>query len=238
MSFPLVVHAGPAGTYASLWSSYFKPFDCYGRNKYYKTVSSRNWLLLLYKVPPEPAKKRIALWRKLKGMGAVYLQDGVCFLPKTKDHLRGLRILDNEITEIGGEAVVLESHALDRAQEERVVKRFNVDRNEIYKEFLGRCADYDAEIAREIKEKHFTYAELEENDEDLRKLRDWLAKIKRLDFYDAPLAKAAQDKLQVCAALLEDFSHKVFAAQDEMTATRAKSAQSSDSERKARRRTN
>jgi hypothetical protein len=175
------------------------------------------WLLLLYKVPPEPAKKRMALWRRLKGMGAVYLQDGVCFLPNTKDHLRGLKILDNEIAEMRGEAIVLESQALNQAQEDRVIQRFNDDRNDIYKEFLGRCADYEAEIAREIKQRHFTYGELEENDEDLKKLREWLAKIKRLDFYDAPLAKAAQTKLQVCAKRLEEFSQKVFAAQEENT---------------------
>ena len=38
----------------------------------------QNWLLLTYKVPAEPAKKRIAIWRRLKGMGAIYLQNGVC----------------------------------------------------------------------------------------------------------------------------------------------------------------
>ena len=39
---------------------------------------SISWLLFTYKVPPEPASKRIALWRRLKGLGAVYLQNGVC----------------------------------------------------------------------------------------------------------------------------------------------------------------
>ena len=178
-------------------------------------MSSLKWLLLLYKLPPEPAKRRIAIWRKLKGMGAVYLQDGVCFLPRTDDHLRGLKILDNEIRESSGEAIVLEGHALDNAQEQRVIHRFNNDRNEIYKEFIGRCADYEAEIAREIREKHFTYAELEENDEDLGKLRVWLAKIQKLDLYEAPLGKAAKERLQICAELLEKFSQKVFAAREE-----------------------
>jgi len=46
-----------------------------------------SWLLLTYKVPSEPAAKRIALWRRLKGMGGVYLQNGVCLLPKTDDHI-------------------------------------------------------------------------------------------------------------------------------------------------------
>src|SRR3954468_7392740 len=62
---------------------------------------TRPWLLLTYKVPPEPAAKRVALWRRLKGMGAVYLQNGVCQLPKTDDHVRRLKMLENDITEMG-----------------------------------------------------------------------------------------------------------------------------------------
>src|SRR5258707_15055658 len=110
---------------------------------------TQSWLLLTYKVPPEPASKRIALWRRLKGMGAVYLQNGVCLLPKTDDHVRRLKMMENDITEMAGEAVLLETVALDRAQEEKVVARFKADRDEQYREFLGRCADFEAEIAKE-----------------------------------------------------------------------------------------
>lgn len=80
-------------------------------------METHGWLLLTYKVPPEPARKRVALWRKLKGMGAVYLQSGVCMLPKSDDHVRRLKILENEVAGMGGEAVILETVALDRAQE-------------------------------------------------------------------------------------------------------------------------
>jgi hypothetical protein len=87
-------------------------------------MTAANWLLLTYKVPPEPAAKRIALWRRLKGMGAVYLQNGVCLLPKTDDHVRRLKMLENDVGEMGGESVILETVALDRAQEEKVIARF------------------------------------------------------------------------------------------------------------------
>ena len=69
-------------------------------------VSKINWLLLTYKVPAEPAAKRIAVWRKLKAMGAVYLQNGVCLMPETEDSLRRLPMVENEIEGIGGEAVI------------------------------------------------------------------------------------------------------------------------------------
>jgi hypothetical protein len=178
-------------------------------------MTSQAWLLLTYKVPPEPAKKRIALWRRLKGMGAVYLQNGVCLLPKTDDHVRRLKMLENDIAEMNGEAVILETVALDRTQEDRVLARFKADRDEQYREFIDKCAEFDAEIAKETAASHFTYAELEENDVDLKKLQDWLEKIKKLDFYRADLAAEAAERLRACEALLDGYAQRVFDAHDE-----------------------
>ena len=176
---------------------------------------SLSWLLLTYKVPPEPATKRVALWRRLKGMGAVYLQNGVCLLPKTDDHVRRLKMIENDVGEMGGNAVILETVALDRAQEEKVVDRFRADRDDQYREFLGRCADFEKEIAKEIAIDKFTYAELEEEDTDLKKLQGWLEKIRKLDFYDAPLATEAAARLRACEELLDGYAQRVFDAHDE-----------------------
>ena len=176
---------------------------------------SPSWLLLTYKVPPEPAAKRIALWRKLKGMGAVYLQNGVCLLPKTDDHIRRLKMIENDILEMAGESVILETVALDRAQEDKVVQRFRADRDDQYREFLGRCADFETEIAKEVAINKFTYAEFDEEDADLRKLQGWLEKIRKLDFYAAPLAEEAAERLRACEALLDSYAKRVFEAHDE-----------------------
>lgn len=173
------------------------------------------WLLLTYKVPPEPATKRVALWRRLKGMGAIYLQNGVCLLPKTDDHVRRLKMLENDVSKMGGESVILETVALDRAQEDKVVARFKADRDDQYREFLGRCADFEIEIAKEITINKFTYAELEEEDTDLKKLQGWLEKIKKLDFYGATLADEATERLRACEALLDSYAQRVFDAHDE-----------------------
>lgn len=178
-------------------------------------MTAITWLLLTYKVPPEPAAKRIALWRKLKAMGAVYLQNGVCLLPKTDDHLRRLKVIENEVGAIGGEAVLLETVGLDRAQEDKVVGRFTAERDDAYGEFIDKCADFEAEIAKETSAEHFTYAELEENDEDLEKLKGWLTKIRKLDFYHAPLSADADSRLAHCATLLEAYAKRVFEAHEE-----------------------
>lgn len=178
-------------------------------------MATETWFLLTYKVPAEPNRRRVALWRKLKGMGAVYLQNGVCLLPKTDDHRRALKVIENEIAEMEGDAVILETVALDKSQGDKVVARFRADRDEEYKELLGRCDDFEAEIAKETAANHFTYAEIEENDEDLKKLKSWFEKIRKLDFYGATLAGQAEVRLGRCEVLLDGYANQVFALQDE-----------------------
>lgn len=163
-------------------------------------------------------------------MGAIYLQSGVCLLPKTDDHVRRLKIVENEIREAGGESLLLDVAGLDSAQEERVIARFNGERDEAYREFLERCEGFEGEIARESAAGKFTYAELEENDEDLTKLRTWFEKIRKLDFYNASLGAEATKRLEHCAALLESFSQQVFDAQDENHQSAGKSDPAAKSE--------
>ncbi|WP_225341559.1 Chromate resistance protein ChrB [Agrobacterium tomkonis] len=178
-------------------------------------MATETWFLLTYKVPAEPNRRRVALWRKLKGLGAVYLQNGVCLLPKTDDHRRALKVIENEIADMTGESVLLETVALDKAQGDKVVARFRADRDEEYKELLGRCDDFEAEVAKETAADHFTYAEIEENDEDLKKLKSWFDKIRRLDFYGATLATEAEARIAKCESLLDGYANQVFALQEE-----------------------
>jgi hypothetical protein len=174
-----------------------------------------SWLLLTYKMPAEPAARRIAVWRRLKGMGAVYLQSGVCLLPKTDDHIRQLKMLENDIAGADGDCVLLETVALDRGQETKVISRFKADRDDAYEEFIDKCDDFEREVAKEVDASHYTYAELEENDVDLKKLQGWLAKICRLDFYGGARAAEAAERLKGCEAVLDDYARRVFAVHDE-----------------------
>ena len=124
-------------------------------------------------------------------------------------------MLENDASEVGGEAVILETVALDRAQEEKIITRFKADRGEAYREFIDKCADFEAEIAKERAANHFIYAELEENDIDLKKLQAWLEKIRKLDFYGAALAAVSADRLRACEAPLDAYARQVFDAHDE-----------------------
>lgn len=169
-----------------------------------------SWLLLTYKVPAEPSKVRVGIWRRIRGMGAVYLQNSICVLPTSSEHQRQLRMVQSDIEQAGGEAVIFETQALDAKQEERVVAYFKRDREQDYEEFLEKCDDYKKEIEKEVKAGHYSFAEIKENDEDLKKLNNWLERIKVVDFYGAPARATAEQQLVECEALLESYANEVF----------------------------
>lgn len=169
-----------------------------------------SWLLLAYKVPQEPSRTRVGIWRAIKSLGAVYLQASVCVLPNSVEHRRQLKILQNKIVEAGGSADILETGAMDKDQEASIIRRFREDREDEYEEFLGKCDDYLVELKRETQTRHFTFAELQENDEDLKKLTGWLRKIEGLDFYNAPKATDAHQRLKVCTEALDAFADRVY----------------------------
>ena len=169
-----------------------------------------SWLLLTYKVPPEPTRVRVAIWRRLRGLGSVYIQNSVCVLPNTSEHQRQLRIVQSDIQRAGGEAVIFETAALDAKQEELVVARFKHDRDQDYEEFLDKCADYKRDVDKEVRAEHYTFAELKENDEDLKKLKTWLERIKALDFYGAPARAGAEQELAECEERLKAYAQEVF----------------------------
>jgi hypothetical protein len=173
-------------------------------------AEKRAWLVLIYKVPSEPTRLRATVWRRLKSLGAVYLQSSVASLPHSSDAERALRSLRNEIVEMGGTGQLLQSTTL--VGETDIVDMFNAARDEEYTEIVDRCRDFLDEIDRETKAEKFTYAELEEIDEDLTKLKGWLTKVRARDTLDADGHRPALDALAGCEAAFEVFTNRVYDA--------------------------
>jgi hypothetical protein len=168
------------------------------------------WLLLAYRVPSEPTRLRAAVWRRLKAAGAIYLQNSVAVLPDDRRNERTLRALRAEIVEMGGTAQLMRADTLVGGSD--IVSAFNAARDDEYEEIVDRCRDFLAEIDKETAAEHFTYGELEENDEDLAKLRRWYDKVAARDTLHAAGAAEARDGLQRCAEALDGFADRVYAA--------------------------
>lgn len=172
----------------------------------------RQWLILVYKVPSEPSRLRAAVWRRLKASGAVYLQDGVAALPAEMASERVLRGLAEEIRMMGGTVHLL--RAVPMGDEHPLVATFNAAREAEYRELLGRCQDFHAELARERAARNFTFAELEENEDDLAKLEAWRAKIRARDRFRVPLGMEADVNLHACRKDLDAFAATVYQTAD------------------------
>ena len=66
----------------------------------------QDWVLLAYRLPREPSTPRIALWRRLRRLGAAQLGDGLVALPADDRTREQLEWLAGEVEESGGEATV------------------------------------------------------------------------------------------------------------------------------------
>ena len=171
------------------------------------------WLLLIYRVPPEPTRLRSTVWRRIKSLGAIYLQNSVAALPASPANERSLRKLRREIVDMSGTAILLAAGAL--AGEAEVRGAFVTARNEEYAEIIDKCEDFLRQVQKEYDENHFTYAELEENEEDLVKLRNWFAKIVERDAFGANGRPATERALEACEQSLEAYAARVYAEEAE-----------------------
>ncbi len=97
---------------------------------------SRAWLLLAYKVPRKPTAARVYIWRKLKKLGALALQDAVWVLPSNPQTLEHFRWLAAEITELNGEATLWESKQLLEGQDKRLSRQFDEQVRPMYDAIL------------------------------------------------------------------------------------------------------
>ena len=90
------------------------------------------------------------------------------------------------------------------------MERFQSDRSEEYDEFIERSEEFLAEIDKETKKQKFTFAELEENEQDLQRLTNWLEKIQKRDFIGGEKANLASTIIEQCRTVFEDFSTTVY----------------------------
>src|SRR6266404_4779828 len=162
------------------------------------------WLLLIYRVPPEPTRLRSTVWRRIKSLGAIYLQNSVAALPASVANERALRKLRREILDMNGTALLLSASVL--AGEGEVRGAFQAARNDEYAEIVDKCEDFLAQVQKEYDANHFTYAELEENEVDLVKLKNWFAKVVDRDAFGADGRAAAERFIETCEQSLEAYA--------------------------------
>lgn len=167
-----------------------------------------SFIFITYSLPSEPSRIRVYIWRLLKRMGALNMQQSLWLLPKNEEMLSAVDKVKESIENSGGSAYIVIGQFLNGEKE--IIKRFNEERDAEYKEFLDYCQKFHEEMKHETEIQNFTFAELEENEEELQKLLSWYENIKKRDYYESQSGKTAKEELDLCREEFEKFSNTVF----------------------------
>jgi hypothetical protein len=85
------------------------------------------WVLISYRMPREPSTPRIAIWRRLRRLGALSIGDGVAALPLDDAAREQLDWIAADVEEAGGEAIIWLASPSTKA-EQRILERRRSER--------------------------------------------------------------------------------------------------------------
>jgi hypothetical protein len=182
--------------------------------------SPDRWLLVVVRVPAEPSRHRVAVWRELRKVGALSLGQGVWATPDLPFFSEGVQRAAALAENALGEVITMTARGRAEADATGLERLYNQARTVDWAEFLSDCAKFEAELAKEIRIQKFTLAELEEEEQSLERLRRWHRDLTLRDVFGTPERGLATDRLKACTSACESYAELVFSALHEMPENR------------------
>jgi hypothetical protein len=183
-----------------------------------QTISHNpGWLIIIYRVPSTPSTSRVTVWKRVKLLGAFLLQQSVYILPNTTTTKEAISALKEQIQHLGGECKNLEIASLGEEQEKEVIAGFNKNREEEYIEVVKACKELSQEIDDESKTEDFHFADLEENEKHLQRVRELLDSVIKRDYFEAEIRVKAIKLFNECEEKFAAFSHEVYSREGIVT---------------------
>jgi hypothetical protein len=168
-------------------------------------------LLLIYRLPSDSSHARVTMWRQLKRLGALYVQQAVCVLPDRPELRESLEKVRQRLDELGGSSIFLTLTDVEDDARDQFVEGFLSQSAKEYAEIIEEC---DTKFVKEIEferfRENYTFEEAEEIRQDLEKLRRWLKKVEARDWMSAEGRTLARQKVDDCERLLEGFEADVY----------------------------
>lgn len=153
----------------------------------FAAVATEQWVLLSYRLPREPSTPRIALWRRLRGLGVAKLGDGLVALPLDARTREQFEWIADEIEQGAGEASIWIASPGSAQQERALVAAMRETIGDEYRELIELAAA----------------AESAPTKRELAKLRRHLRKVKRRDYFPPPEREQAEVAVGNVAAALQ-----------------------------------
>jgi hypothetical protein len=139
------------------------------------------------------------------------MTNGTWVLPHTPDHQRIFNEVGSAVRGHGGQAFLFAAETLDPEEDAAVRTRFADDRAREYDELAEHTRAFLEELKRETTLEKFTFAELEEVEDDFQKLETWLGKVRPRDFFPGERLQEATADVERCRAALAQFAAEVYA---------------------------
>jgi hypothetical protein len=135
-------------------------------------------VVVLARLPAEPARHRMALWRELRRSGAIPLGQAVWAVPNLPAVRPLLERLTDLIEAANGRLLLLAAKGLTDGDCARLEQLYSAAREEEWTEFDADCGKYLAELDKEERLGKYTLAELEEEEQSLDRLRRWYRELR------------------------------------------------------------
>ncbi|GAA1897660.1 hypothetical protein GCM10009837_19950 [Streptomyces durmitorensis] len=173
----------------------------------------------MIKLPADPSRHRVAVWREPRKIGALSLGQGIWAVPEAPVFADGVQRALDLIDSAGGQGVTLRASGRSPEDASRFREMFTAARSADWAEFLADCGKFEAEIDEEVRIAKFTLAELEEEKQSLERLRRWHRDLTARDVFGAPEAAEAGTRLKQCTAICEDYAERSSARCTRVTRT-------------------
>lgn len=162
-------------------------------------VTSKRWLLLLVSLPPQPSRHRVAVWRKLRRLGAVTL-GAAWILPDTPETLESFQWVAQEVQSLKGTATLARVERFETMGEEQLAELFHRARAPEHEAVLQGCRELAAQLDRARAGRRPAPPALRTRLEALRREAE---RLERIDHLGSPLGRRARGEVERLTARLE-----------------------------------
>lgn len=170
----------------------------------------KEFLTFTYKIPSEPSKNRVYVWRTIKELGAVYLQQGVALLPYNEELYSILNNLREQVNTLGGRSTLSKLNFLKEEDEEDIIAEFIKQIDEEYGEFIQNCEKQILELDHESLQGDFNFSEITEHEEEYKKFQRWFDKINKKNYFKSNKQLQAHEILEQSKNKLQEYSDEVY----------------------------
>jgi hypothetical protein len=140
------------------------------------------WVVFSYSLPSKAqSSPRVALWRRLRRLGAISPIGGIHVLPAREECLEAFQWLAEEVQHAKGEALVMRVEQFDGLSDAELMERFRQARVEDYTALEAQATELEARLrAERTPEERSLLREI------LERLRRQHSEVARIDFFEAP----------------------------------------------------